>query len=82
MVSELRLDNSFHVGQFLIDVYSPPVRLDRNIYGGGLVLFARENIPRKLLSLENNVVEGFYVDINLRKSKWFLCSCNNPSRSN
>ena len=82
MVSELRLDNSFHVGQFLIDAYSPPVRLDRNIYGGGLVLFARENIPRKLISLENNVVEGFYVDINLRKSQWLLCSCNSPSRSN
>ena len=48
MVSEMRLDNSFHVGQLLIAGYSPPIRLDRNIYGGGLVLFARENIPRKL----------------------------------
>ena len=48
MVSEMRLDNSFHVGQLLIDGYSPPIRLDRNIYGGGLALFARENIPRKL----------------------------------
>ena len=82
MVSEMRLDNSFPVGQVLIDGYSPPIRLDRNIYGGGLVLLARENIPRKHVSLGNNVVEGFYIDINLRKAKWLLCCCNNPNGSN
>ena len=82
MVSEMRLDNSFPVGQVLIDRYSPPIRLDRNIYGRGLVLLARENIPRKHVSLGNNVVEGFYIDINLRKAKWLLCCCNNPNGSN
>ena len=82
MVSEIRLDNSFPVGQVLIDGYSPPIRLDGNIYGGGLVLFARENIARRLLSLGNNVVEGFYVEMNLRKAKWLLCCCNNPNGSN
>ena len=82
MVSEIRLDNSFPVGQVLIDGYSPPIRLDGNIYGGDLVLFARENIPRRLLSLGNNVVEGFYVEMNLRKAKWLLCCCNNPNGSN
>ena len=82
MVSKIRLDNSFPVGQVLIDGYSPPIRLNGNIYGGGLVLFARENIPRRLLSLGNNVVEGFYVEMNSRKAKWLLCCCNNPNGSN
>ena len=82
MVSETKLDNSFPVGQFLIDGYDPPIRLDRDIHGGGLMLFVREDIPCKLLYLENKPMEGFYVEINLRKTKWLLCCSYNPSRSN
>ena len=82
MVSETKLDNSFPVGQFLIDDYGPPIRLDRDIHGGGLMLFVREDIPCKLLSLENKPMEGFYVEINLRKTKWLLCCSYNPSKSN
>ena len=59
MVSETKLDNSFPVGQFLIDGYGPPIRLDRDIHGGGLMLFVRDDIPCKLLSLENKPMEGF-----------------------
>ena len=82
MVSETKLDNSFPVGQFLIDDYGPPIRLDRDIHRGGLMLFIREDIPCKLLSLENKSMEGFYVEINLQKTKWLLCCSLNPSRSN
>ena len=59
MVSETKLDNSFPVGQFLIDGYGPPIRLDRDIHGGGLMLFVRDDIPCKLLSLENKPMESF-----------------------
>ena len=82
MVSETKLDNNFPVGQFLIDGYGPPIRLDRDIHGGGLILFVRDNIPCKLLSLENKPMEGFYVEINLRKTKWLLCCSYNPCKSN
>ena len=82
MVSETKLDNSFPVGQFLIDGYIPSIRLDRGIHGGGLMLFVREDIPCKLLSLGNRPMEGFNVEINLRKSRWLLCCSYNPSRSN
>ena len=82
MVSETKLDNSFPVGQFVIDGYGPPIRLNRDIHGGGLMLFVRDDIPCKLLSLENKPMEGFYVKINLRKTKWLLCCSYNPSRSN
>ena len=63
MVSEKKLDNSFPVG--------PLIRLDRDNHGGGLMLFVRDDIPCKLLSLENKPMEYFYVEINLRKTKWF-----------
>ena len=42
----------------------------------------REDIPSKLLSIENQPIEGFYVDINLRKKKWLLCGTYNPHRNN
>ena len=72
MVSETKLDNSFPVSQFLIDGYTPPFRLDRDNRGGGIMLFVREDIPCKLLSVENHPMEGFYVEIKLRKTKWLL----------
>ena len=59
MVSETKLDNSCPVGQVLIDGYGPPIRLDRDIHGGGLMLFIRDDIPCKLLSLENKLMESF-----------------------
>ena len=63
-VSETKLDHSFPVGQFLIDGYGPPIRLDRDIHGGGLVFFVREDIPCKLLSLGKKAMECFYGEIN------------------
>ena len=65
IVSETNLDSSFPVGQFLIDSHGPPIRLDRGINGGGLMFSVRDDIPCKLLSLENNPMEGFHVEINL-----------------
>ena len=69
MISETKLDNSFPEGQFLIPGYSSPYRFDRNCRGWGMMLYVREDIPSKLLSIENQPIEGFYVEINLRKKK-------------
>ena len=46
------------------------------------MVFVREDVLCKLLSLENKPMEGFYVEINLRKAKWLLCCSYNLSRSN
>ena len=80
MVSETKLDNSFLVSQFLIVGYTPPFRPDRDNNGEGIMLFVIEDIPCKLLSIENDPMEGFYVEINLRKTKWLLCCSYNPNR--
>ena len=74
MVSETKLDNSFPVSQFLIDGYTPPFRLDLDKNGRGIMLFV------KLLSVENHPMEGFYVEINLPKTKWLHCCFYNPNR--
>ena len=75
MISETKIDNSFPTRQFLIDGYTAPYRLDRNSAGGGILVYVREDIPSKLLSVNFQNCEGFFLEINLRKKKmghWIL----------
>ena len=46
-VSETKTDDSFPNGNFLIDGFSTPYRLDRNSHVGGLMLFVREELKLK-----------------------------------
>ena len=78
MISETKLDESFPVGQFLIDGYSVPFRFDRNGNDGGTLLYIKEDISSKLLSIYQDI-EGFSVEINLSGNKRWLLSCSyNP----
>ena len=74
------LDYSFPDGQFLIEGYSKPYRIDRNC-GGVIVSYVRADIPSKLLPTELLPMEGFYVEINLQKKKWLLCCYYNPNKN-
>ena len=81
IISETKLDESFPVGQFLINGYGVPYRLDRDGNGGGILLYIREDTPSKLLSINRNI-EGFFVEINPRnKEKWLLSCSYNPKRA-
>ena len=75
MISERKLDESFPLDQFLLDGYSVPFCSDRDGNGGGILLFIREDIPSKLLLMNNNI-EGFFVEINLHNKKKWLLSCS------
>ena len=77
MISETKLDSSFPKGQFQLHGYSEPCRLDRNGYGGGILLYKREDIPSKIIESKMNI-EGFFVELNLRRKKWLLCCSYNP----
>ena len=52
MISETKLDESFPTGQFFINGFSSPYRLDRNSNGGGILLYIKENVPSKPLDRE------------------------------
>ena len=39
------MDDSFAIGNFVIDGYSTPYRFDRNANDGRIVLYIREDIP-------------------------------------
>ena len=46
------------------------------------MLFVREGIPSELVSKQNSVTEGVFIDINLRKKKWSISCSYNPNREN
>ena len=79
MVSETKL-KSFSQGQFKIS--SKSFRLDCNSNCGGIMLFVQEDIPAKLIFTEVSPIEGFCVEINLRKQKWLICCSYNPDKHN
>ena len=82
LVSETKIDDSFPIGNFLIDGFSTPYRLDRNSNGGGLMLFVREDISSNLVEAEAKPIEGFYIELNLRNDKWLLNCSYNPHKNN
>ena len=80
LISETKIDSSFPSAQFHLEGHATPYRLDRNANGGGILLYIREDIPSKLLNTDLSI-EGFFVEIRLRKKKWLLCSSYNPKKN-
>ena len=81
MVSETKIDDSFPVGNFVIDGFSTPYQLDRDSNGGGIMLYVREDIPSNLLAThEKNHIKSFYVELNLRNEKWLINCSYKPNK--
>ena len=45
------------------------------------MLFVREDIPSNLLTIEEKPIESFYVELNLRNSKWLVNCSYNPHKN-
>ena len=82
MISETKIDDTFPTGQFTIEGYCTPFRLDRNADGGGLLIYVREDIPCKKLDThsEKQNFEGIFFEINLRNKKWLMFGGYNPQK--
>ena len=50
LISETKLDESFLEGRFKIPGFTSLLRPDRNEFGGGIMVFVREDIPSKVIS--------------------------------
>ena len=48
MILETKIDETFPDAQFCIDGYSTPYHFDRNSNGGGILLYAREDVSSKM----------------------------------
>ena len=81
MISETNTDESFSLGQFKVNGFNAPFRLNGNSDGGGVMLFLREDMLSKLIASETPPVEELYVEVKLRKQKWFISYSYNPNKS-
>ena len=69
MIPESKLDDSFPHSQFLIDGFHTPFKFDRNINGGGILLYVREDIPAKILSHDFPSAESFFFWNNISQKE-------------
>ena len=63
MISETKLYETFSEGQFLVDGFNSPYRMDRNTNGGGIAFYIREDMPSRQISFKNDDkdIEHFLV---------------------
>lgn len=78
-----KLGCSFPNVQFIIEGHAPPFRYDRESNGRGIPLFVKEDVSAKTKSKSlSKDFEGFFVELNLRRNKIFLCWSFNSHKSN
>ena len=82
VLTETKMDSSFPNAEFRIDGFSSPFRFDRNRFGGGVLIYVREDITCKQLTkhILPDEMEGIFDEINLRKTKWLLFDGYRPPR--
>ena len=81
VVSETKLDNSYPDAQFHLPGFNS-FRYDRDSLGGGIIAFIREDIPSKeLKSSAQGNIEGYFIELNLRRKKWVLFVGYNPHKN-
>ena len=84
LVTESKLDDTFPMGQFQIEGFSRPIRLDRNRNGGGLIVFMRDDLtcrelkPRVLYP----ELECTFLEVRIRHNKWLVVVGYNPQKEN
>ena len=81
IIMEIKFDDSFPHGQFLIDDFHSPFRRDHNKNGGGILLYVREDIPAKVLSHDFLTAEISFVKIILHKNNWLINYSYNAHKS-
>ena len=81
---ETKIDDSYPNSQFMIDGFTEPFRFDRNRFGGGVIIYVREDIPCRLLRKYElpNDIEAIFLELNFRKSKWLLLGSYHPPSQN
>ena len=82
-ISESKLDESYTTNMLNIAGYILPFRRDRNINGGGVLVYVK-GVPCHELKMKFGAenLEGIFIEINLRKTKWLLFAGYNNCKSN
>ena len=82
MISETKVDDSFPHSQFEIAGYSSPFRLDRDSYGGGIMLFFSDYLPCRELDLLRlpGDIEAMFIEMKVRNTKYLIVGGYNPRK--
>ena len=75
MISETKIDESFPKGNFLIEGFSTPYRLDRDSKG------VKTDIPSNLLAFQDKPLESLFIELNLQNTKILINCSYNPHKS-
>ena len=62
MITETKVDDSFPTMQRNIERYHT-FGLDRNKYGGRILLYVRDDIPSKFIPMKNSTIESFFIEL-------------------
>ena len=84
IIGDTKLDDSYPMSQLLIEGFAESFRPDRDKNGGGILIYVRDFIPRKKLRKHAfpHDIEGMFVELNFRKSKWLLFATNRHPAQN
>ena len=80
MITGTKLDNTFPLGQFYVERFTMPCRLDRSGNGGGVIIYVREDILEKNKLPQD--IEGMFIELNFRKFKCLLFGTYHPPSQN
>ena len=84
VITESKIDDTFPLGQFQIEGFARPIRLDRTRNGGGVIIFIRDDLtcheltPRVLYP----ELECTFLEMRIRQSKWLVVAGYNPHKEN
>ena len=84
LITETKIDDTFPTSQFIVPGYTTPYRFNRSQFGGGLLMYIRDDIPSRHLkcNLLATDLEILFIEINIYKTKWLIGGTYNPSTDN
>ena len=71
MILETKFDDCFRASQFEINDLNKPFGVDRNEKGVAIILYIREDIPAKPLSVDK-LIKSCFVKLNLKFTNWLI----------
>ena len=82
LITESKIDDTFPHGQFQVQGFTRPIRLDRNRNGGGLIMFIRDDLTCKELKPRTLFpeLECTFLEIRIRQCKWLIVVGYNPHK--
>ena len=83
-IAETKIDSSFPTGQFSLEGYRSPYRLNVSNRRGRLLIYVNASIPTRYLKYEIKYksIQIITFEINLRKEKWLVVSIYRPPLQN